>query len=135
MRRDVHADATDRLERWRASVKEQERALADKRQREEDAEQAERNSAAQWEKWIDDKIELGMLHVVKELATAIAAEFSSRDEAFAKMSTRASRLELELTQLAASHARLEVRLLQAIADGDHTKAIDLPNMGLRKVVN
>jgi hypothetical protein len=33
-----------------------------------------------------------------------------------------------MTRLAAAHTKLEVRLLQAIADGDHTKAHDvLPN--------
>jgi hypothetical protein len=85
-----------------------------------------------WSSEIDQRVASMKEFVIDVVGEALNQSFNLERNAYAaalhERDTKIGKLELELTQLAASHARLEVRLLQAIADGDgHAKAIDLPN--------
>jgi septal ring factor EnvC (AmiA/AmiB activator) len=134
----------NRLDQWRAGVEQQERAFAASRAKRQKAEQDERSNTDEWTKWVGDQIAAAVLHCTRTLAETLRDELDARDTTISKLHAqlhrligerdmRIDKLEREIAQLAVQHSKLEVRLLQALADSDHARTIDLPNM--RKGLN
>jgi hypothetical protein len=92
-----------------------------------------------WSAEIDCRVASMREFVMDVLGEALNQSFAIERNAHAaamhERDAKIGKLELELVQLAASHAKLEVRLLQALADGDHTKAIELPSWPRAKGMN
>jgi hypothetical protein len=121
--------SVNQLDQWRADVRKQEAEFAMARAQRQRAEDDERNNTSEWEKWVDARVEIAVLHATKVLAEAMRDEIDQRDKNLSAMSAHIHRLE-------ATIAKLEVRVIKGeIHNDDRSRVIDVPNMGLRKGLN
>jgi hypothetical protein len=120
-------DIPNRLEQWREGVRQQEAEFARSRAERQSAENDERSKTEEWMRWVSARIDAGVLHCTRELATALRDELDVRDAAISKMHAAMHRMEAE-------HQKLLARVIKGEIDkDDHAKAaIDLPNPLVRR---
>jgi hypothetical protein len=125
----------NKLDQWRADVRRQEAAFNASRAARQAAEDVERDDGAAWRDWVGCEISnavrgigAGLGEILSEKLNEIGAALDQRDK-------RIDKLEHELSRQAVTVARLEVRLCQALVDGDRTKVLDLPAWPQRAKAN
>jgi len=125
----------NRLDAWRVDTMKREAELNALRAARKAAEDAERDDGSAWRAYISGEIRSAIVAASSGIAEHLAEEWAKVGAALDQRDAKIGKLELELSRLAVSHAKLEVRLLQALADGDHAKTVELPSWSRAKGLN
>jgi hypothetical protein len=120
VRREVH---TDRTERLRVAMEQQEKQFAQARAEREREENDKRSNSDEWATWVSNQIAASTLHCTRVLAETLRDELDVRDATISKLQAHAHRLEAELCKLTARVIRAEI----GNDDAHASKVLDLPN--------
>jgi hypothetical protein len=119
------------LDRWRDGVRAREAEFTKAREQRQAATDAEARDATAWRDWVTAEIHRAIFQATGCVGDVITERLNEIGDALRQRDARINRLEAELAKLAVEHSKLEVKLLQALVDGDRAKVIDLPMPPLR----